>query len=96
MLQVFFGTIRYIHIYRFFFQNCGIGSKLLSYAESLGSIQELIIPSARTDLISYYDKKGYKEMSRFNFADTEDTTTAEFIKHTGVEMITMQKIIMKF
>ena len=75
----------------FFFQNCGIGSKLLSYAESLGSIQQLIIPSARTDLIRYYDKKGYKEISRFNFADTEDTTTAEFIKHTGVEMITMQK-----
>ena len=74
-----------------FFQNCGIGSKLLSYAESLGSIQQLIIPSARTDLIRYYDKKGYKEISRFNFADTEDTTTAEFIKHTGVEMITMQK-----
>ena len=68
----------------------------MSYAESLGSIQQLIIPSARTDLIRYYDKKGYKEISRFNFADTEDTTTAEFIKHTGVEMITMQKKPMEY
>ena len=80
----------------FISQNFGIGSKLLAYAESLGDIHQLIIPSARTDLKLHYEKRGYAEISsKPNLTETEERTAAEFTKATGLKMITLQKSIIK-
>ena len=64
----------------------------MAYAESLGDIHQLIIPSARTDLKLHYEKRGYQEISeKPNLTETEEKTAAEFTKATGLKMITLQK-----
>ena len=61
----------------------------MAYGESLGKINELMVPSPRKDLIDSYVKRGYEEIQRFPL---EDFFLPKYLKENGLQMILMRKI----
>ena len=45
-------------------QGHGVGTKLLEFAETFAPVQTLCVAECRTDLIPFYERRGFKEIAR--------------------------------
>ena len=72
-------------------QGRGLGGLLLDYAETKADIAELSIVSCRTDLLGFYQRRGYRFISEV----PAENTTAEMEKLTrpGITLKYFQKHI---
>lgn len=70
-------------------QGQGLGGALLDYAESLADTTELTIVSCRTDLLAFYQRRGYT----FTHEVPAENTVAELEKLTrpGIMLKYFQK-----
>ena len=72
------------------FQGKGYGSKILDFAESFASKAQLKTVSCRSDLLSIYAKRGYKEIRRY---PVEQDLPSELLTRKGLEMIVFEKFV---
>ena len=70
-------------------QGRGVGGSLLDYAEAKADIAELTIVSCRTDLLEFYQRRGYRFISQV----PAENTVVEFEKLTrpGITLKYFQK-----
>ena len=74
------------------YQGKGYGSKLLAHVESLAPVSRLGCVSARTDLLPFYAKRGYKEVHRQFVSDLiASEPDLAFVTRGNLELITLQK-----
>ena len=66
----------------------GYGRKLLEFAESTRPKSQVWVVSCRTDLLPWYQKRGYQEISR---CPAETIIPPETLTRNGLEMILLQK-----
>ena len=72
-------------------QGYGVGRALLDFAESLHRVTEVGVVSCRTDLLTMYEKRGYRE-ERVNRLEDEGTEELKWITRDGLSMLYMRKI----
>ena len=70
------------------FQGMGYGGELLDFAESTRPKSQVYVVSCRTDILPWYEKRGYKEISR---CPAESIIPQETLTRDGLEMIKLQK-----
>ena len=70
-------------------QGQGVGGALMDYAETLADMAELTIVNCRTDLLAFYQRRGYT----FSYEVPAENTVAEFEKLTrpGITLKYFQK-----
>ena len=70
------------------FQGKGYGSRILDFAESFANKSQLKTVSCRSDLLSIYNKRGYKEVRRY---PVEQDLPSEALTRTGLQMVVFEK-----
>ena len=70
------------------FQGMGYGGELLDFAESTRPKSQVYVVSCRTDILPWYEKRGYKEISR---CPAKSIIPPETLTRDGLEMIKLQK-----
>ena len=69
----------------------GLGSRLLRYAESLHPITTLGVVSCRTDILPFYEKRGYQTFAEEDW-DTMGIADLTHITRRGLTYIMKKKI----
>ena len=69
-------------------QGQGLGSRLLSFAESLAPVSQVDVVSCRSDLFPMYERRGYVEKERF---PVEKYVPEASLTRKGLQMVVMRK-----